>query len=311
MLADREKAYALDPMSLEIAADLAAAYRNFWRPKDAERIIERMFELHPDHPQAYRAAIVNLSFHGRYGEATLLTERGMEANPDDPGFLRSQEEGFLRLGLTQQAAASGSPHIQFRAAMYEEDFERAEAIVVEQLKGDDPDEHWVSHGREIYALHSGANSEDKLRDFVAREVDYLDSRSDTWQEGCSPYLIVSLRTVGRNEPAERMMEKCRASLEEWIKASYLCPCSWYNVVLVTILEGNLDEAVERTDFWLSNGDSQAGLHVDPVFLLLSERPEYDELMARNAQQVERQREIYLKGGGWAVLERPDAVTPER
>ena len=104
-----------------------------------------------------------------------------------------------------------------------------------------------------------------------------------------------------------MMEKCRASLEEWIKASYLCPCSWYNVVLVTILEGDLDEAVKRADFWLSNGDSQAGLHVDPIFRLLSERPEYDELMARNAQQVKRQREIYLNGGGWASLGKPDQV----
>ena len=65
------------------------------------------------------------------------------------------------------------------------------------------------------------------------------------------------------------------------------------------------------DFWLSNGDSQAGLHVDPVFRLLSERPEYDELLKRNARQVKRQREIYLSGGGWGSLEKPDVVALKR
>ncbi|MDX1570441.1 MAG: hypothetical protein R3200_08150 [Xanthomonadales bacterium] len=311
MLADREKAYALDPMSLEIAADLAAAYRNFWRPKDAERVIERMFELHPDHPQAYRAAIINLSFHGRYGEATLLTERAMETNSGDEWFSRAQEAGFIRLGLYREATASDDPHTPFSAALHQEDFERAEAIVAEQLKGDDPNEHWVEHGRQLYAVHPGEDSEAKLRDFVAREVEYLDSRDIPWREQCKPFLIDSLRRVGRDEPVESMMEKCRSRLEELIKASYLCPCSWYNVVLVTIVDGRLDEAVERADFWLSNGDSNSGLHVDAVFRRLSERPEYNELLARNAQQVERQREIYLNGGGWGALKKPDEVVLER
>ena len=80
---------------------------------------------------------------------------------------------------------------------------------------------------------------------------------------------------------------------------------------MTIIDGRLDEAVERADFWLSNGDSQAGLHVDPVFRLLSERPEYDELMKRNAEQLERQREIYFSGGGWGALKAPDELALER
>ncbi|MEJ2256322.1 MAG: hypothetical protein P8X98_04850 [Woeseiaceae bacterium] len=82
-------------------------------------------------------------------------------------------------------------------------------------------------------------------------------------------------------------------------------------MLLTILDRRLDEAVERADFWLVNGDSQAGLHVDPVFRVLSERPEYDGLMARNARQVERQREIYLSGGGWDALGKPEEVALER
>ncbi|MEJ2256323.1 MAG: hypothetical protein P8X98_04855 [Woeseiaceae bacterium] len=204
MFADREKAQALDFMSLEIASDLAAAYRDFWRPKDAERVIERMFELHPDHPEAYRAAVVNLAFHGRYGEATLLAERAMEANPDDGWFPRAQEQGFISLGPYQQATASGDPHTLFYAALYEEDFERAEAIVMKQLEGDDADEHWSEHGRQLYVVHPGEDSEEKLRDFVAREVESLDSQGIAWQEQCRPFLINSLRRLGRDEPSERM-----------------------------------------------------------------------------------------------------------
>ena len=44
--------------------------------------------------------------------------------------------------------------------------------------------------------------------------------------------------------------------------------------------------------------------------VLADRPEYGELLARNARQIERQREIYLSGGGWASLEKPgDSFTP--
>ena len=157
------------------------------------------------------------------------------------------------------------------------------------------------------AVYDTEDSDAKLRDFVAREIEYLDSHNVPWQERCEPYLIHGLRSVGRDAPIESMMDRCRSYLEERFKARYLCPCSWYNVVLVTILDGRLDVAVERADFWLSNGDSQPGLHVDPVFRLLSERPEYDELLARNSRQVERQREIYLSGGGWGSLEKPDAA----
>ena len=80
-----------------------------------------------------------------------------------------------------------------------------------------------------------------------------------------------------------------------------------NVVLVTILDGRLEEAVERADFWLAKGGSFTGLHVDRVFRELADRPEYGELLSRNAQQIERQRELYLSRGGWGGLEKPDKV----
>ncbi len=110
-----------------------------------------------------------------------------------------------------------------------------------------------------------------------------------------PYLIHDLRVVGQGDSGESMMDACLEDFEERFKAKYLCPCSWYYVVLSTILDGRLDEAVERADFWLSNGDSNFGLHQDPIFAQLSDRPEYADLLARNTAQSQRQREIFLAG----------------
>ena len=311
MLADTEKAYALDPMSLEIASDLAAAYRDFWRPEDAERVIARMFELHPDHPQAYKAAEINLRFHGRYGEAALMLERALEANPDDVWFRSAHRTILISLGLDEQLIASGDAHALFYAALSAEDFEAADAVLAEQLEGDYADHWYAAHGHELYSVYRTEDSEARLQEFVAREIEWLEAEGIPWRERCRPHLIQNLRSVGRDAAAEGMMEKCRVGLEERFKARFLCPCVFYNVVLITILDGRLDEAVERADFWLSSGDSQPYLHVDPVFRLLSERPEYAELLERNARQIERQREIYLSGGGWNALDKPDEVALER
>jgi tetratricopeptide (TPR) repeat protein len=86
MLADEEKAYSLDPMSLEISDQLAFDYGAFWRPRDADRLIARMFELHPNHERAYTALIRNLSAHGRYAESTLAIEEALEYFPDNQMF---------------------------------------------------------------------------------------------------------------------------------------------------------------------------------------------------------------------------------
>jgi hypothetical protein len=46
---------------------------------------------------------------------------------------------------------------------------------------------------------------------------------------------------------------------------------------------------------LSNGDSASWVPLDPIFRQLEDRPEYPDLLARNAEQLERQRQIYLSG----------------
>jgi hypothetical protein len=65
--------------------------------------------------------------------------------------------------------------------------------------------------------------------------------------------------------------------------------------MYTILDGRLDEAAQRADEWLSNGDSMSFLPLSQVFNKLKDRPEYPELLARNEEQLERQRQIYLAG----------------
>lgn len=53
-------------MSSEFSDQLAYDYGAFWQPRDADRIIARMFELHPHHEKAYVALARNMSAHGRY-----------------------------------------------------------------------------------------------------------------------------------------------------------------------------------------------------------------------------------------------------
>jgi hypothetical protein len=104
-----------------------------------------------------------------------------------------------------------------------------------------------------------------------------------------------LREAGRTDNTVGMMQKCNEVYEERLKVNYVCPCSFYGVVQYTILDGRLDDAVQRADQWLSNGDSSSWVAFDPVFMELQDRPEYPDLIARNAEQLERQRQIYLSG----------------
>ena len=47
--------------------------------------------------------------------------------------------------------------------------------------------------------------------------------------------------------------------------------------------------------WLNNGDSYSLLALDPVIQEWSDRPEYQEIIDRNNEQVQRQQALYLAG----------------
>ena len=294
MLADKEKAYALDPMSIEIASDLALEYASFWRPEDAERVIGRMFELHPEHPSAYRTAIINLLNHGAFGEAMLLLEQALAAHPDNLQFRQISSWILASMGLFDEARESADDEMKFTIAMAMGNFDEAQQLLEEGLAGKDRKD-WFGYGSWLYTIYNGEGADQQLRSLVSQELASLEEQGIPWQEQCRPYLIYELRAVEQPGQAERMMDQCRKNVEERFKAQYLCPCSWFNTVLFSILDGRKDEALERADRWLSNGDSDFTLHVDPVFRELSDSPEFPGFLARNAAQIEQQREIYQSG----------------
>jgi len=294
MLADKEKAYALDPMSLEVSADLAYVYRSFWRPKDAERVIERMFALHADHPLAYDAALENLHAHGRLGEALLVAEKALDVHADDRN-LRSWSAWLpLQLGMYDESLAADMPDSNYFAYLNQGQFEKAKAILDEKLSEEDGG-YW-NYGALDYLDAAGDGAADPLfQEYLDKHLAYLEKNNVQWSNRCMTGLIYYMRQAGRADDTADMMQRCHEVYEERMKAKYICPCSFYGVVQYTILDGRMDDAVQRADQWLSNGDSASWLPFDPVFSELKDRPEYKDLLARNAEQLERQRQIYLSG----------------
>ena len=294
MLGDKEKAYALDPMSIEISSDLAYQYRSFWRPRDAERVIKRMFDLHPDHPLAYDAALDNLHAHGRLGEALLTVEEGLAANPDNESLKEWQSWLLMQVGLFDEAAASGDEFTKFWVHLFEGRYDDARALIDQGLQKDPP-EYWAWEGRH-WLRHAGDGPTDpEYAEFVDFTLAGFEKRNVKWRERCMPELINDLRDVGRGDETAGMMEACNRKYEERLKANYLCPCTFFGVVLYTIIDGRLDEAVTRADQWLTNGDSQSFLPHNFIFKQLEDRPEYEDLLVRNEEQLERQRQIYFAG----------------
>ena len=294
MLADKEKAYALDPMSLEVSAGMAFEYRSFWRPKDAERVIERMFDLHPEHPLAYDAALENLHAHGRLGEALLTVEEGLLANPDDENLGEWHAWLLLQVGLYDEAAAAGDEFTNFWVHLHNGRFQEARALIDKGFE-EDPPEYWAWEGRH-WLRHAGDGPADpEYSTFVNMTLAGLEKRNVNWQERCNPELINDLRDIGRGDETTGMMASCDKVYEERLKANYLCPCTFFGVVQYTIIDDRLDEALTRADQWLSNGDSMSYLPHNAIFAKLKDRPEYAELLARNEKQLERQRQIYFAG----------------
>jgi TolB-like protein/Flp pilus assembly protein TadD len=294
MLADKEKAYSLDPMSLEISAQLAFDYGSFWRPRDADRIIARMFELHPGHPRAYRALAANLSNHGRYGEAALLLQEAVEAHPDNTQFHEWLAWTLFTMGLYDEAAAQSQDIVTFWVLLAQDRVEEARALLQKGLETD-LDEYWLDGARMYHGLMRGEFGVQPLHAAVAQQLAWLEDAGVPWREQCRPYLIYDMRVAGVEDGVDAMMSECRKRTEERLKAGYLCPCSFFNLVLFATLDGRTEEAIARAKEWLDNGDSFAWLAADPVLQEWAARPEYQDLLLRNAEQVRHQQEIYLAG----------------
>jgi len=303
MLADKEKAYSLDPMSLEIAGQLAFDYGSFWRPRDADRIIARMFELHPGHPRAYRALAANLSNHGRYGEAALLLEEAMAAHPDTEPFPGWHAWTLFVIGLYDEAAAQNQDEVTVWVLMAQDRMEEARELLRKGLE-EDLDDFWLWAERTFYELMRSELGIEPLKSATARQLAWMEEHGIPWREQCHPYLIYDLRVSGVEDGVDDMMAECRKRTEERLNAGYLCPCTFFNLVLFATLDGRTEDAVERAGEWLDNGDSFSWLSADPILQEWSDRPEYEQMLIRNAEQVARQQKIYLDGAAARDRQKP-------
>lgn len=292
MLADKEKAYALDPMSLEISSQLAYDYGAFWRPRDADRIIARMFELHPGHPSAYRALAANLSSHGRYADSAVLLEQAIKEHPDNQEFKLWHAADLMTMGLFDQALEQEQDLVSFSIYLDQGRIELARELLEKGLK-EDLGEDWLLAQRDFtWETHSEMGLQ-PFRSAVAQNIAWLAENNIPLTDQCRPYLLFSMREADITDGVDAMMEKCRKATEKRVEAKFLCPCSWFNLVLFATLDGRPDDAIARAREWLDNGDSYSLLHNDPILQQWGDRPEYQEILTRNAVQVQHQQELYL------------------
>mgnify|MGYP007102136947 FL=1 len=90
------------------------------------------------------------------------------------------------------------------------------------------------------------------------------------------------------------MNACRKRYTQRLEANYLCPCESIGLIAFTILEGDLPLATQRTEKWLSDGESDATLLSWPLFKRLEQQPEFASLQARNAKAVTRKQAEFLE-----------------
>jgi len=168
--------------------------------------------------------------------------------------------------------------------------------------------HWWRFGPKR-ALSWTLASEQGLQPFrsaVAEYRSFFDENNIPWTDECRIYMLFDMQKAGLDNGTDEMMKKCRKTTEERLKAKYLCPCSWFNLVTFATIDGRTDEAIDRARQWLDNGDSFAFLHLDPIIQEWSDRPEYQEILDRNDKQVERQQALYR--AGVAAREKTDSAS---
>jgi TolB-like protein len=296
MLADKEKAYSLDPMSLEISDQLAYDYGAFWRPRDADRIIARMFELHPHHERAYIALARNMSAHGRYAESVLTLEEALKHHPEKDLFKVWHAWDLATMGLFDEAESKGNDFVNFWISLHFDRFEKARELA-EKVEANADLPHWFRFAPKR-ALSWEMRTEQGLAPFrsaIATYINYLEEENIPWTNSCRLYLLYDMKKAGIEEGITEMMDKCRNKTEERLKAQFLCPCSYFDLVLFATIDGRTEDAIERTREWLNNGDSSSLLYMDRVLQEWSDRPEYQEFIERNEEQVKRQQALYLAG----------------
>ena len=282
MLADRERAYRLDPVSIETARSLVWAYGNYQRYDDAEEIVETIEALHPGHRQVLGMRLNLLFVQGHLGEYASLVESALHRFEDDEELAQSREMLLVHLDLLERVAGSEYPTVQRALAIAEGDAAR-EREVLDAAASTDWEMHWqYRHG-----------TLDGLAAAVEKYIAHLEQQGRPWAESCDTTHALFFREVGKTESFNSIMTQCQQEYEPGIAAGYLCDCQWLNLVQYTVLTGDFDSAIERLEEWLNKGFSNNLLESNEVLSLLSEYRDYEKLMKKNQENVARQREIYL------------------
>ena len=200
------------------------------------------------------------------------------------------------MGLFDEAESKGVDAVSFWVNLHFGRYERARELA-ELVKEDMYMPDWVRFVPDR-ALAWELRNEQGMAPFksaVAEHINYFEEEGIPWTDSCRLDLLFDMKKAGITEGVGEMMEKCRKQTEERLKVQFLCPCSWFNLVTFAVIDGRTEDAIERTRQWLNNGDSSSLLSMYPVMQEWVDRPEYQELIDRNNEQVQRQQAMYLAG----------------
>jgi len=289
MLSDTERAYELNPMDLNISSGLAADYRSFGRPHDAEKIVKRMQELHPNHMTALFAQVYNQLFQGNYAKGLLIIQKAQKNDPDNETWKDFSGLGYMAIEMVDEALASENNHYTADLLSSLGKSDRAE-MVLSKMVEDEPDStHVIEHEIKHYLTN---NNLEKLGSTIDKWTELSEKNGQTWRDKCVFEVLLAKQKTGKTDGLDSMLASCRRQTIGALEADYLCPCSWGELVQLAILEGRHNDAIKRANEWLDYGGSQAFLETNVFFSMLEDHPQYPTIIKRNKEQIARQRRIY-------------------
>ncbi len=288
MLSDTERAYELNPMDLNISSGLADDYMAFWRPKDADKIVARMQELHPNHPMTLYSRVFVFFQQNKHAEALPFIEQGVKDNKYSPYLLTLT---YSSIEMTDKALAVGDKHASIDILSLTGNHKLAEKYIAELLAKEPESDDYSFHKMRHYLT---INNLKKLRFAIDDYISVADSLGEDWRNECIFELILAKQLSGSFEGVESMITRCRTEKIGALEAGYLCACTWQDLVKLAIVEGRIEDAVTRTNEWLDYGGSTSYIKNNPFFTKLKEHPEYSKILKRNNEQIARQQAIYAE-----------------
>lgn len=292
MLADRERAYELDPVSISVAQSLIYAYRNYQRYDDIDKIVDRLEIIHPKHEQLYLIKIRNFFVQTRWSDMALIGETAIQAHPSHKEIEAWTRYAYLQLGLIEKLpddlelvefhflamSSPGEQHrLQFRQAIDEIFSESPDALSAVHM-----DMHYQAMYGNVETLTAAV---DRYAAASEREGSAIPS--------CDPAHGVFFSQAGRADLSSAMLSKCRLQYEPAIEKGYLCNCSWLNLMAYQFLKGDDETTIVELKDWLEAGNSNRLLFNHDALKWFFSPDKHVELMQINERTLDRHRDKYL------------------